>query len=144
MASVPAKFGTAAVLALATAFASPAIVRAAGPYDGNWVLTAPGVGGRTGTGSESGIEQACSDFRLAFQVRDNQVVGNAARSNDLPTEIVASPKGTPMKGNVKPDGTFNVQWEGYNITGVITGNTLAANWNGQCGHRTATGTRVSP
>jgi hypothetical protein len=85
----------------------------------------------------------CSDFRLTFQVRDNQVVGNAARSNDLPTEIVSSPTGSPMKGSVQPDGTFNVQWESFNITGKITGNALVANWRGQCGPRSATGTRVS-
>lgn len=92
-------------------------------YDGNWVLTAPGVGGRL-TGTSGGVEQACSDFRLPFQVRDNQIVGNAARSADLPTEIVASPRGTPIKGSVQPDGTFNVQWETFNISGKITGDTL--------------------
>lgn len=110
-------------------------------YDGNWVLTAPGAGGRL-TGTSGGVEQACSDFRLAFQVRDNQIVGNAARSPDLPTEIVASPTGSPVKGSVQPDGTFNAQWESFNITGKITGNTLVANWTGQCGPRSATGTRV--
>jgi len=112
-------------------------------YDGNWVLTAPGVGGRLG-GTSGGVEQACSDFRLPFQVRDNQIVGNAARSSDLPTEIVASPTGTPIKGSVQPDGTFNVQWETFNISGKITGDTLVANWTGQCGPRSATGTRVGP
>jgi hypothetical protein len=36
-----------------------------------------------------------------------------------------------------------VQWESFNITGKITGNALVANWSGQCGPRSATGTRVS-
>jgi hypothetical protein len=110
-------------------------------YDGNWVLTAPGAGGRL-TGTSGGVEQACSDFRLPFQIRNNQIVGNATRSNDLSTEIVASPNGAPITGTVQPDGTFNVQWERFNITGKITGNTLVANWTGQCGPRSATGTRV--
>ena len=47
-----------------------------------------------------------------------------------------------MKGSVEPDGTFNMQWEAYKVTGKIEGNTLVANWTGQCGQRSATGTRV--
>ena len=141
MASIPAKFGTAALLAFAIAFVSPGLVRAAGPYDGNWVLTASGAGGRL---PDLGAEQACSNFRLPFQIRDNQVVGNASRSADNPTNIVASPSGSPVTGSVQPDGSFNAQWQDFAINGKITGNTLTANWNGQCGERTATGTRVSP
>jgi hypothetical protein len=139
MACITVRLGTAALLAIATAFVVPGASRAAGSFDGNWVLNASGSGGRL---SQEGGSQVCSDFRLPFQIRDNQISGNYARSPSSPSEIVASPRGTPMKGNVMPDGTFNMQWERYNVTGKITGNALVATWTGQCGPRSATGTRV--
>ena len=82
----------------------------------------------------------CPDFRIPFQIRDNQITGNYARS--VSNEIVASPKGTPMQGNVGPDGSFTLRWQAYNVSGKITGSTLVATWRGQCGTRSATGTRV--
>lgn len=139
MARLEVKLGTAALLAIAAAFATPGMVRAAGQYDGNWVLNASGAGGRL---SQEGGGQVCSDFRLPFQITNNQISGTYSRSPSTPTEIVASPSGTPMKGNVMPDGSFTMQWERYNVIGKITGNTLTATWTGQCGPRTATGTRV--
>lgn len=139
MTSITAKFGTLALLTLATAFVTPDVARAAGPFDGNWVLAAAGAGGRQ---SESGGDTACSDFRIPFQIADNQIVGKYARSTSNPTEIVATPSGSPMTGSVQPDGTFNLKWEAYNVSGKITGNTLTAMWRGQCGERSATGTRV--
>lgn len=140
MASIPVKFGTAALLALATAFVSPGIVRAAGPFDGNWVLNAAGAGGMTSQEGAGGT--ACSDFRIPFQISNNQIAGKYARSNSNPTEIVASPTGSPLTGSVQPDGTFTMKWEAYNVSGKITGNTMTATWRGQCGQRSATGTRV--
>jgi hypothetical protein len=139
MASLRTTFGTAALLAVATAFVSPGVGRAAGPFDGNWVLNAAGSGGRAAGG---GDEQACSDFRLPMKISDNQISGNYSRSPSTPSEIVPSPTGSPMKGAVQPDGSFSVQWESFNITGKITGNALVANWTGQCGPRSAQGTRV--
>jgi len=140
MAGITAKFGAIALLSIATAFVSPGIVRAAGPFDGNWVITGAGAGGRTGT--EGNDSQACSAFRIPFQIRDNQIIGNYSRSTSTPTEIVASPSGSPMKGSVLSDGAFTLQWEDYVITGKIAGDTVVANWTGQCGARSATGTRV--
>lgn len=141
MTSISTKFGAAAFLTIATIFAAPGMVRAAGPFDGNWVLSASGAGGRTtqegGTGGT-----ACSDFRIPFQISDNQIIGKYSRSTSDPTEIVASPTGSPMTGNVQSDGTFNLRWESYSVSGKITGNTLTATWRGQCGQRSATGTRV--
>ena len=81
MVSIPVKFGAAALLAIATAFVSPGFARAAGQYDGNWVLNASGAGGRQGA---LGGDTACSDFRLPFQIRDNQIAGTYARSPSTP------------------------------------------------------------
>jgi hypothetical protein len=139
MASLRTIFGTAALLAIATVFVSPSVGRAAGPFDGNWVLNAAGSGGRS---AEGGDEQACSDFRLPMQISDNKISGTYSRSPSTPSEIVPSPTGTPMTGTVQPDGSFAVQWQSFNITGKITGNALVANWTGQCGPRSAQGTRV--
>lgn len=140
MNGMPVKFGTAALLAIATVFLSPGIVRAAGQFDGNWVLNAAGAGGMTSQEGAGGT--ACSDFRIPFQISNNQIAGKYARSNSNPTEIVASPSGSPMTGSVQPDGTFTMKWEAYDVSGKITGNTLTATWRGQCGQRSATGTRV--
>jgi len=141
MVRIPAKFGTVALLTIAAAFVSPGIVRAAGPFDGNWVLSAVGAGGRINQEGGGG-GTACSDFRIPFQISNNQIAGKFTRSTSNPTEIVASPTGTPMTGSVLPDGTFNLKWEAYNVSGKITGNTMTATWRGQCGQRSATGTRV--
>jgi hypothetical protein len=141
MVGISTKFGTVALLTIATAFVSPGIVRAAGPFDGNWVLSATGAGGRTSQEGGGG-GTACSDFRIPFQISNNQISGRFARSNSNPTEIVASPTGSPMTGSVQPDGTFSLRWEAYNANGKITGNTMTATWRGQCGQRSATGTRV--
>ena len=46
MTRVTAKFGTATLLAIATGFVSFDVARAAGPFDGNWVLSAGGAGRR--------------------------------------------------------------------------------------------------
>ena len=59
MASLRATCGTAALLAIATAFVSPTVGRAAGPFDGNWVINAAGSGGRT---PESGNGPSASRF----------------------------------------------------------------------------------
>lgn len=139
MAHLKTKLGTVALLAIAAAFVTPGMVRAAGQFDGNWVLNASGAGGRM---SQEGGAQVCSDFRLPFRIANNQISGTYARSPSTPTEIVASPRGTPMKGTVMPDGSFTMQWERYNVSGKITGNTLTATWTGVCGLRSATGTRV--
>ena len=141
MVGIPVKLGTAALLAIAAAVVSPGIVRAAGPFDGNWVLSAAGSGGRTSPEGGGG-GNACSDFRIPFQIADNQIVGKYSRSTSDPTEIVASPTGSPMSGSVQPDGTFTMKWEAYDVSGKITGTTLTATWRGQCGQRSATGTRV--
>lgn len=141
MVDVRAKFAAVALLTIATAFVSPGIVRAAGQYDGNWVLSATGAGGRTSQEGGGG-GTACSDFRIPFRISDNQITGTYARSASNPTEVVASPTGSPMTGSVQPDGTFNVKWEAYNLSGKITGSTMVATWRGQCGERSATGTRV--
>ena len=139
MEGIPVKLVAAALLTMATGDLSPGLARAAGPYDGNWGLSAAGAGGRQ---AEAGNDTACSDFRIPFQINDNQIVGKYARSPSVPTEIVASPSGSPMTGTVQPDGTFTLKWEAYNASGKITGNTLTATWRGQCGERSATGTRV--
>jgi hypothetical protein len=141
MTSISAKFGTVALLTLATAFVSPGIVRAAGPYDGNWVLSAGGAGGITSQEGGGG-GSACSDFRIPFRISDNQIAGTYSRSTSNPTEIVASPTGSPMTGSVQPDGSFTMRWEAYDVSGKITGNAMTATWRGQCGQRSATGTRV--
>ena len=141
MVGISAKLGSVALLAIGIGIVSPGIVRAAGPFDGNWVLSAVGAGGRTSQEGGGG-GTACSDFRIPFQISNNQIAGKYSRSNSNPTEIVASPTGSPLTGNVQPDGTFSMKWEAYNVSGKITGNTLTATWRGQCGQRSATGTRV--
>ena len=141
MVDITAKFASVALLAIATSAVLPVTVRAAGPYDGNWVLNAAGAGGRTSQEGGGG-GTACSDFRIPFRISDNQITGTYARSTSNPTEVVASPTGSPMTGSVQPDGAFNMNWEAYNLSGKITGSTMVATWRGQCGERSATGTRV--
>lgn len=138
MGGVTPKLGAMAFLAVATILISPGIARAAGQFDGNWVLDASGAGGRGG--AESGGAQTCPAFRVPLQIKDNQIAGNYTRSAS--NELVASPRGTPLKGSVQPDGSFTLQWEAYSATGKITSNTMTATWRGQCGTRSATGTRV--
>src|SRR5690242_925018 len=142
MKNIRAKFAAAALIGIATTFVSPSIVYSAGQFDGNWVLNAAGAGGRTSQEGGGG-GTACSDFRIPFQISNNQIVGKYARSSSDPTEIVATPTGSPMTGSVQPDGTFTMKWEAYNVSGKISGNTLTATWRGQCGQRSATGTKVS-
>ncbi len=137
MEGIPAKSVAVALLTIATAFISPGIVRAAGPFDGNWVLNAAGAGGRSESG---GI--ACSAFRIPLHISNNRISGTYARSPSKPTEIVANPKGSPMTGTVQPDGSFTMKWEAYNVSGKLSGNSLTAAWTGQCGQRSATGSRV--
>jgi len=139
MINVFAKCGMTALLTCATVVLSPGLAGAAGQFDGTWVIDAPASGGRTVEGRPT-----CPALRLPIQVSNNQISGNLARSTANRTEVVASQGrgSSPIRGSVLADGTFAADWQNFHIAGKITGDTMTAYWNGQCGPRSAQGTRV--
>lgn len=126
---------SAAILAL-TVHAGSA--KAAGPYDGTWQLDAPAAGGTVSARS------TCPAVRLRFQVADNKLSGRFERegSEGSSVETATGNRGAPMTGTVSPDGTVNAQWEAVKATGKASGNQMKMSWNGSCGPRTGTATRV--
>ena len=131
--------GAAALLACATLFLSPGVAGAAGPFDGTWVIDAPASGGRTVEGRAT-----CPALRMPIQIVNSKISGNLARSTSNRTEVVASQGrgSSPIRGSILTDGTFAADWQNFHIAGKITRDTMTAYWNGQCGPRSAQGTRV--
>lgn len=137
-----------AVTAVAVGFSSlsglPA--SAAGPYDGNWVMTSGQVGGQDETGFK------CPAIRLPFEIKDNQISGHweyVQTGPGIPTVEAVSDNGKSNRdaaaftGNVNPDGTFTAKWMSFQTTGKLTGDKLEMSWRGECGPRMATGGRAS-
>jgi hypothetical protein len=126
--------------AVSGASASPGATNAApGPFDGMWVVTAPGAG----SGYQG--QTTCPPLQLQFQVTGGQVTGSFARSPESGT-LVENSQGasaSPLVGTVQPDGTMSSEWQGYHVTGKFAGDTAQLQWRGECGPRMATGRRVS-
>lgn len=141
MAGTLANLGTALLIGATTVLASGDL-RAAGPFDGSWVIDSPEMRGRF-TGSESGA-LACQSLHIPFQIRNNEISSNVAPSASDPTRTTSDLSQTlsVVNGNVQPDGFFALRWGRDEIDGKITGNTLVAQWRSQCGTRSVQGRRV--
>lgn len=127
-------------LAVAALLATALPGYAAEQYDGSWVADAPAAGG---VGAGTSVPTGCEAVRIPFKVSDNQISGNLERSTYGTGRVQANPSGTPITGTVQPDGSFNAQWQNYHATGKLVGNKVEVHWNGECGPRVATGTRVA-
>lgn len=119
--------------------ALPAV--AAGPYDGTYTIVA-GPAGNPGTNTTG--EAQCEAIQLQFQVVNNQLVGQLARSPYGGNRVSSSGQGaTPISGTVQPDGSFAAKWQSYSATGKLSHDGKAEmRWSGQCGTRVATGERA--
>ncbi len=116
---------------------------AAGPYDGTWVIVAPGV---QGGGADYDLE-ACNPVQLEFQIKDNQLVGDL-RLVQYPqsgVNVESSPGSgsTPIQGSVAPDGKVTASWQRYRATGQLSGDKGEVRWTGHCGPRVAMATRIA-
>jgi hypothetical protein len=111
---------------------------AAGPYDGNWVIDAPGVGGAIGAEGE----YMCPALRLPFQVKDGQVIGDLHRTATGTIEAGKTSNSAPVTGSVSSDGGVNVTWQNFHATGRLSGAAGTVGWAGECGPRTATASKV--
>jgi hypothetical protein len=111
---------------------------AAGPYDGNWVIDAPGVGGAIGAEGE----YMCPALRLPFQVKDGQVIGDLHRTATGTIEAGKTSNSAPVTGSVSGDGGVNVTWQNFHATGKLSGGAGTVGWAGECGPRTATASKV--
>jgi hypothetical protein len=128
-------FTTVAAVAIAL-YAMPA--RAAGPFDGNWVLDAPPAGGAIGAEGE----YTCPAIRIPFRVANGQVTGDVHRTATGSYAAGKSSNSSPITGTVDAGGSANVSWENFHFTGKLSGNSGTANWSGECGPRTGTLTKV--
>jgi hypothetical protein len=121
---------------------APRAAARGGRFDGSWVVDAPAAGG-VGAGTE--VPTGCEAVRIPFTVTGNRVSGSLERST-YGTGRVQSGEGrraAPITGTVAPDGTVNAQWQNYHATGKLVGDRAELRWNGECGQRVATGTRVA-
>lgn len=113
---------------------------AAGPYDGTYTVIAQDAGGG---GTNTTGRSDCEGIQLQFEVVNNQLVGQLARSPYSPGRVTSGGRGaTPISGTVQPDGSFTAKWESFNATGHLTKDGKAElSWRGQCGPRVAEGGR---
>ena len=118
--------------------ALPAV--AAGPYDGTYTVIAQAAGS---SGTNTTGRSDCEGVQLQFQVVNNQLVGQLARSPYNPGRVTSGGRGaTPISGTVQADGSFNARWESFSATGHLTKDGKAEmSWRGQCGPRVAQGGR---
>lgn len=110
---------------------------AAGPFDGDWRLVAPSV---VGSGDPDNPE--CAPLGIRFQIKDSQIVGKLeAAGNGV--QVTERSGGTPITGSVTPTGVITTEWRGIAAKGQITGGKLKMSWDGACGERVGTGSRLS-
>jgi hypothetical protein len=118
------------------------LARAAGAYDGNWVIDFPAVGGNPAI-SESG----CQALRLPLEIKDSKFASTLARV-PAPTGgvVVEAGRGTDsasITGTVQADGNVSADWERYHVTGQLAGNSGQLEFKGECGVRVGQAVRVT-
>jgi len=113
--------------------------RAAGPFDGEWVIDAPPAGGAIGAEGQ----YTCPALRLPFTVSNGEVIGDLHRTAQ--NEIVAgkASNSSPVTGTVSPDGAVSVTWQNFHASGKLSGSSGQVGWAGECGPRTATATKIN-
>jgi hypothetical protein len=126
---------SAAVLALPATGA-----RAAGPYDGTWVIDIPD----SAIGDSKHADAACPALRLVFEVNDGHIAARLKREPESALIVSNSdaPDARPVSGVVRPDGTLTANWGPYGATGSLAGSTPEVTVNGSCGIRTGTAFRL--
>lgn len=111
-----------------------------GRFDGTWQADSAGISLDPSAETPSG----CGSIQIKFRVKDSQISGGLKRTPYGNT--VESGQGflsAPMSGTVQPDGTVNMSWERYVVTGTMTGDKAQLHWKGECGPRSATGERLA-
>ena len=134
-------------VAAAGLFSSAPRVVAADSNDGNWVFDFPQAGGiRSGDVGQ----QACPAFRVPAQIADNQISGSAGRaasgsgSGAIRGTGGEGSSGSPITGQVGPDGSLHAMWQNYAVTGKLgDGHGQVSIAQTQCGPRNGTAVRVS-
>ncbi len=114
--------------------------RAAGPFDGTWVLDIPVAAADTGR-----TNPTCPALRLDATITDSKITASLARVPSGTPNVVANgtgPGAAPLTGTVKADGTLTAHWLGYKASGKLNGDSGTVTVHGQCGPRIAMATRV--
>jgi hypothetical protein len=112
----------------------------AGRFDGTWQVDSAGISLDPSAETPSG----CGSIQVRFQVKDSRIAGGLKRTPY--GNSVESGQGflsAPMSGTVQPDGSVNMNWERYVVTGKMTGDKVQLQWKGECGPRVATGERLA-
>jgi hypothetical protein len=126
----------------AAVLAVPALdARAAGPYDGTWVIDIPAsVQGD----SKHATDAACPALRLRFEVNNDHVAARLKREAEGGIVVSNSdaPDATPVSGVVHPDGSIVANWGRYGATGNLAGASPEVTVTGSCGPRTGTAFRL--
>lgn len=137
--SVRGAAAAAIALGWGAAFLGPA--RAAGAYDGTWVIDIPQA-----TTDIGRTTPTCPALRLNAKIVDSKVNATLERvaSGTINTvENGTGPAASPLTGNVEADGMLIAEWQGYHASGQLNGDSGRVVVQGQCGPRTATVTRVA-
>ena len=133
----------AAVAFVATAAFAPQS-RAAGSFDGTWIVDVPSAG----TINDQSNNSVCPALRIPVRIHDNQVSGSLERvSTTTGAVIVEAGQGrlaAPVTGAVAPDGTVDAQWQNYHAIGRLGPQFGRVTIQGECGPRVATAIRINP
>jgi len=133
-------FATGSALAAAMLVLPTLNARAAGPYDGTWILDIPAEF----HGAAKTIDAACPAVRVRFEVSDSHISGMLKRPADGEAGVANSdaPDAVPVSGSVRPDGAMVANWGSYGATGSLAGSTPEVTVASSCGPRTGTAIRV--
>ncbi len=128
--TIPALAATS-LLALA-AFALPMTsARAAGPFDGTWIIDVP-----ADTISGADDNAVCPALRLRVQITDSQVTGDFRRSFPEDSNVVetgGTNGASQVSGNVQPDGALTAQWQNFHAAGQMAGDRGTLTMQSECG-----------
>jgi hypothetical protein len=114
---------------------------AAGPFDGKWVVDFPASGFIEATGG-----QVCPALRLPIDIKDGHVFASLTRMpsvNGIMIETEDGPQSTPVTGTVQPDGAVQANWQSYDVTGKLDGDSGKVSVRGECGLRTGQAIRIT-
>jgi peptidoglycan-associated lipoprotein len=113
------------------ALAMPTVpARAAGPYDGTWIIDVP-----ADIISAHG-DPTCPALRLRVQITDSQLYGNFRRSDPEMSNVVENggrSGASQVFGSVQPDGTITAQWQNFHAAGQMMGQGAGLTVQSECG-----------
>jgi hypothetical protein len=131
----------AAGAALVVALALPSLeARAAGPYDGTWVVDFPA----SAVAGANATSPTCAAIRLSFAVKDNQISARLQRTSPSGNVVENSnaANAQDVTGTVGPDGAIAARWGNFTASGRLVGTDATVLVNGECGPRTGHGVKV--